>query len=845
MMKFAPFLFLISVSVLSAETNSPASADLAQTAHRERFNVTSPAFGAVGDGVADDTVAIQAAFNACAAYNTSTGVLGLPPGGIVEFPGGGGVGGFYVISGTINAYDGCLLEGGGSDANKPTAIKWNGPAVGAAYSTTAFTAAANASPYTYTAAFPQITGSTQNRAAQNVVTFTGTNRLSANQWVSISGCTTPAGQILNRAIGQVASATSTSAVVAVPSYVTRGAFSDTCTLTTISVMFALDGAARFNQVIKDLVIKGGTTNLPSVGVLFGSRVDAGTRISNVWVQGMSLYGYYFANGGINIDFDNGWRCDGDAVTCIYWKLAGSDSFGIANGTEDNSVARGTSGALAILDNNACAYGNVHLTIRNVKVEVNSSLAPGMGVITMYDCPAIPAHQFYIDTENYWVTAHQTAPGINFTSFAMIPTNDYALMLAAVNSFFMNGVGINTTQRFVGLPALTRADIGGPSGIMPFFSYSISANSAGLGGGRDTATTQFIGDVNVSQLWQDGIKASTFLYSDPAFAALPNGTTLYAGQILAPPSYWSGSNGKRYAIDVVYQTGTTGTPNGGATTCTAPGGTHYFVCSSPTDLSPGQWIKVGSTTGKIYYVDATKPASVHITWTSGSYVRAISTPTALTFLAPVLGPEIQIPTKSAAAPTTLAWSQGDMEQNSGAAANGVAAWVNVADGTPGRWAGIPLGDSKGKIAASQLSSARSAQAFCAGTASSSTSLLLFGAGTAQTTCTQSPGPQTLQQILLTTAGSLSNLAVRCGHQGSQPSSGTFSVLDLPSGVPMTNADSGTNTGLTVTIGNSPANANKTLFDTLHRFNYDAGDMIRIQFTTQADETLADCTASVNY
>ena len=63
--------------------------------------------------------------------------------------------------------------------------------------------------------------------------------------------------------------------------------------------------------------------------------------------------------------------------------------------------------------------------------------------------------------------------------------------------------------------------------------------------------------------------------------------------------------------------------------------------------------------------------------------------------------------------------------------------------------------------------------------------------------------------------------------------------------MTNAASGTNTGLTVTIGNSPVNANKTLFDTLHRYDYAAGDMIRIQFTTQANETLADCTASVNY
>jgi hypothetical protein len=63
--------------------------------------------------------------------------------------------------------------------------------------------------------------------------------------------------------------------------------------------------------------------------------------------------------------------------------------------------------------------------------------------------------------------------------------------------------------------------------------------------------------------------------------------------------------------------------------------------------------------------------------------------------------------------------------------------------------------------------------------------------------------------------------------------------------MSDASSGTNTGLTVTLGNSPANANKTVIDTEHTFDYAAGDMIRIQFTTQANETLGDCSASFNY
>jgi hypothetical protein len=112
--------------------------------------------------------------------------------------------------------------------------------------------------------------------------------------------------------------------------------------------------------------------------------------------------------------------------------------------------------------------------------------------------------------------------------------------------------------------------------------------------------------------------------------------------------------------------------------------------------------VGSNTNKvIQYVDATSASNV-LVWTTSS-LSTISTATLLTFAAPVLAAEIQLPTKSAAVPTSLAWSQGDMQQNSSAAANGVAAWVNVSAGTPGTWAGIPLGNASGQIAPSQISS----------------------------------------------------------------------------------------------------------------------------------------------
>ena len=93
----------------------------------------------------------------------------------------------------------------------------------------------------------------------------------------------------------------------------------------------------------------------------------------------------------------------------------------------------------------------------------------------------------------------------------------------------------------------------------------------------------------------------------------------------------------------------------------------------------------------------------------------------------------MPTKSSAAPTTLTWSQGDMEQNSGATANGVAGWVNVAAGTPGTWAGIPLGNSNGQITASQIASLQGTdtKVLTAGTVS----------GTATPLCTDANGGAT--------------------------------------------------------------------------------------------------------
>ena len=97
------------------------------------------------------------------------------------------------------------------------------------------------------------------------------------------------------------------------------------------------------------------------------------------------------------------------------------------------------------------------------------------------------------------------------------------------------------------------------------------------------------------------------------------------------------------------------------------------------------------------------------------------------------------------------------------------------------------------------------------------------------------------FVMTSAGTLSKLSVRCSTTGVSSSSGVFTVWDYPSGT----APGGTptNTGLTITYGTTTANT--IMQDTTHTYTYAAGDAIVVSFTTQASETLGGCMASFNY
>lgn len=130
--------------------------------------------------------------------------------------------------------------------------------------------------------------------------------------------------------------------------------------------------------------------------------------------------------------------------------------------------------------------------------------------------------------------------------------------------------------------------------------------------------------------------------------------------------------------------------------------------------------------------------------------------------------------------------------------------------------------------------RTASGYCTGTATASaTGLSVTNLGGNNFACTGTSGSA---GMLLIGSGTLSNLSVRCNTTGVSTLSGVFTLSDLRAGT-------NTVTPLTVTYGTTAAGT--MLQDTTHTYAYLAGDMLRLNFTTQASETLANCDVSFNY
>lgn len=768
---------------------SRSQPDHASAHHTGRFDVTE--FGAKGDGVSDDTAAIQSAFTEC--WNSrESSIKGGRYGGVVEFPAVR----TYIISSTIYTYDSCQLQGGGA-GQSPTVVFWNGPAAGAVLKPHSFSIATNSTPY-YPAYSPK-----PSEAAPFTVTFPVANSIAVDDWVLIQGFNSPAGISINNTVAQVVAASPESFTVVVPfKPAATGTFSDNGTVTTINVMFASNTHSRYFEEIRDLRFdnKRGipTENKAGVDFYFGSRVDTGTRVWNAWAERPLYYGYYFSQGGIDIDFDKGWRADDPGIAGIYWRVTGGgDNLGIANGTVSTNA-----GAGVMLDNSACKQDNrIYFSARNIRMEIEANgLSPGMGAFMLLDCPriAFPV-QFSVDMENVGVAANRGS--VNYTGIVMSPPNDLALTLNIANGIFPNGMPPNPTRRWVGIPALSRMDATGDRGAIPSLVYAPSLTSDGhisttVDGAR--AMSQCIGDCNIGQLWQYGVQASAVLYTDSSFSGLPNGTTLFAGQLIASPDTWRNGDAGRLAISVIGQSGTTGIPNHGATRCQPVPHAWQLICNSASDLSVGQHINIGAVqNATIARVDATVPDAV-IVFVDRS-VSALTSAAALSYSAPVAGSPMQLRSEP-----------------------GVRAPQDAPSGSR---------------------ETRTVHAYCTGTAAPSATLSMFGAGATFSTCTALAGRDDRAQLLMNTNGTVRDLALRCAHSGVNANSGSFRIWNTPSGAAITGADSGRDTGIGIVYGT--ALANTTLFDSTHSFSYSKGDLLRLQFTSQANETLGDCEASFSY
>lgn len=152
--------------------------------------------------------------------------------------------------------------------------------------------------------------------------------------------------------------------------------------------------------------------------------------------------------------------------------------------------------------------------------------------------------------------------------------------------------------------------------------------------------------------------------------------------------------------------------------------------------------------------------------------------------------------------------------------------NDSTGNPGTW--VPCKQP------SQTTGLRIFTSQCTGTASSSsTTLSMFGMGGNNIGCT---GTFQAVGIIMVSSGTLANLAVRCATPGVNASSGVFNIHDLRGGVD-------TVTPITVTYGTTAASA--IVSDTTHTYAYQTGDLVRLEFSTQATETLAACSVTFSY
>ncbi len=140
--------------------------------------------------------------------------------------------------------------------------------------------------------------------------------------------------------------------------------------------------------------------------------------------------------------------------------------------------------------------------------------------------------------------------------------------------------------------------------------------------------------------------------------------------------------------------------------------------------------------------------------------------------------------------------------------------------------ITAGNGPGTLLWNGAGNGDTFRAACTGTATSSVTLGLYGTGPNETvtTCTSAAVGTGL---VMKNTGTLINLLVTATHAGVSASSGVVTVLK-----------NGATQTMTCTIGTGTS-----CNDGVHTVAYAPGDLISIQFTTQATEVLAGVNAQV--
>jgi hypothetical protein len=686
----------------------------------QTFSVMDPAYGAVGNASTDDTVAIQAAYNACFAAG----------GGTVQFPGGHA----FLITSTINTFYGCGHLGG-SQPGSPTyallsPVVWGGCPSGGTYPScnaatvdtiTSITVASNVGTNVNctSGGFKYCTANFPNGlSTPYYATVTATGTLpTVNQWMYLNGLTSVNGVQLNRTACSVAAVGSGNFTCLIPKRVTTGTYSDSGTATRIGVMFASSSTSSeaYSTPCNHLDFRplSGTTTVssPDIALYYGVTTDTGSDIYGCQFQGDNLWGVYYGDGAYNTHWDQEWRIDGAGVGGIYLPQDYIGTLSLSHGEMDNNrssvTGSTTSGGLILLDDSGCG-NQVYVDISDVRVETNESITSGLGVHTGVACNDGTTYSGLNEPNVFLSIDKETiAPGnatsqgtVNSAAFVVSPASDTFFQIHATNSAFPSSYS-NAWINFQGMYYANLTNANGSDGIITDFDYSVPVNSlyaSGVGSPNGRNPHQFYGDSYFDEIRQKGVPAHPWLQTDTAFSALPAGTTLRVGTIIEDPTTWSTNTGRHSLYNVV-QEGTTGTLNGGATTCTT-GIANWITVSSVTGLMLGQHVTCGSNTNMIIgHINAANPTAVlvYAVWST-----SVGSPVTLSYSAPVLT-ETQFPLKAAGAPSSGTFIQGDQSQNSSATANGIGGYVNTVGGTPGTWAGIPLGDTNGKLAAAQLQS----------------------------------------------------------------------------------------------------------------------------------------------